>query len=432
MKVNYDLAVVKKSNALVESSYKLSANEQKILLIFMSMIKQSDRDFHVYKIPVQTLAKVLDVKTGNIYTDVRSVVRSLQSKTLSIYRDDEKSILDVNWLSSAKYYLGEGMVELVFDPTLKPYLLNLKQKFTTYRLKDVAKLKSNFSIRIFELLKQFENLGSRVIAIKELREILEILPNQYTLYANFKKKVLLKAQEELTKQSNLTFDFEEVKECRKVIKIRFIIKRQLAVQAEQLDFSIIRDIEDEEINTELDKLVELLPGQYQKQVTIRKKLAENLEKHGFDYVARNIAYSNANSNAINKGKNILKKSNYRGYLTKSLKNDFGLEFQEDKIIKQASAKATKEEQEYKAALDIAKQKKILAEKMAVDLIEEQKELTQKHIAKLSSGKLKELEEEAIQAMDEGVKNIVINRKTGWKPNLQLKMNEVLRKRLFSD
>ena len=150
MKVDYNLAIVKKANALVESSYKLSTNEQKILLIFMSMIKQNDRDFYAYKIPVKTLSEVLDIKTGDIYTDVRLVVRSLQSKTLSIYREDEKSILDVNWLSSAKYYLGEGMVELTFEPKLKPYLLNLKEKFTTYRFKDVGNLKSNFSIRIFE------------------------------------------------------------------------------------------------------------------------------------------------------------------------------------------------------------------------------------------------------------------------------------------
>jgi len=423
MKVDYNLAIIKKANALVESSYKLSTNEQKILLIFMSMIKQNDRDFYSYKIPVKILSDVLDIKTGDIYADVRSVVRSLQSKTLSIYKAEEESILDVNWLSSAKYYLGEGMVELAFEPKLKPYLLNLKQKFTTYRLKDVSELKSNFSIRIFEFLKQFENIGSRTLSVQDLRDKLEILPNQYTLYANFKRKVLIKAQEELTKKSNLTFLFEEIKECRKIVKIRFIITRQLVSNTKQLDFSALREIEEASTNTELQKLIELLPEQYSKQISIHKKLTEHLGKYGFEYVARNIEYANTHSNAINKDKNLQKPSNYRGYLTKSLNNDFGLAFQEDKKMKKE-----KEELEIEQKRILAKQQE--AEKAALTLLEEQKELAKKHIATLSSAKLEELEHKAIEALEEPMKFIIKNKKTGWKTTLKLKMNELIRNRLF--
>jgi uncharacterized protein with von Willebrand factor type A (vWA) domain len=80
---------------------------------------------------------------------------------------------------------------------------------------------------------------------------------------------------------------------------------------------------------ELSKLLELLPKIYRKQQSIKKIMANFLEEHGFDYVARNIEYTNKNSNAAKPGANLTKGSNYRNYLAKALKSDFGLAHQED-------------------------------------------------------------------------------------------------------
>ena len=241
MKINYNLAVVTKANALIEACYKLSANEQKLILLLTSSIKRTDTDFQRYQVSVKSLAKAFGLKNTDIYNEVRAIVLGLQRKTLSIRQED--AFLDINWLSSAKYIFTKGIVELSFDSQLKPYLLNLKKRFTSYKFKDIAQLKSSFSIRIFELLKEFENIKSRVIPLVELRAMLKIKPTQYQTYFNFKNRVLLTAQKELTKKSSLTFEFEAIKECRKVIAIRFIIKEQTAIQVAQLDSTSIKDIE---------------------------------------------------------------------------------------------------------------------------------------------------------------------------------------------
>lgn len=112
-----------------------------------------------------------------------------------------------------------------FDPLLKPFLLELSSKFTSYRLANIVKLKSTYAIRIYELLKQYENLKERTISLENLRYYLDAM-DIYPNYANFKQRVLKPTQKELNQKTDISFDFEEIKSGRKVQKIRFIIRGQ--------------------------------------------------------------------------------------------------------------------------------------------------------------------------------------------------------------
>jgi len=110
------------------------------------------------------------------------------------------NILKVAWLSGVRVLRGEGIVEMEFSPYLKPYLLQLKKRFTSYKLQDVIQLKSAYSVRIYELLKQYETLGQRIFTIDELRYILAIQENEYKLYHQFKQRILLHSQNEIKKK----------------------------------------------------------------------------------------------------------------------------------------------------------------------------------------------------------------------------------------
>ena len=95
-----------------------------------------------------------------------------------------------NDLVLAKYLRQEGAVLLCFDPKLKPYLLQLKGNFTCSRLDMLLNFKSQYTMRIYNLLKQYEGLGERQIEVDFLREILGLRENQYKRYNDFKKDIL--------------------------------------------------------------------------------------------------------------------------------------------------------------------------------------------------------------------------------------------------
>ncbi len=225
-KKNFNTSLIVKSNSLIEASYKLTLQEQRIILFMASMIQPNDEDFKPIKIDINEFINLIKITGHSKYNEIKEITKQLRKRDLIIKSD--KSELQIGWLSSAEYFQGEGYVELEFSPKLKPYLLQLKERFTKYYLQNIIQLSHSYSIRFYELLKQYEKIGWRIFELKELREILGISGNEYVLFANFKQKILEPAKKELqtkAEQGNLdlSFDYEEIKLSRKVDKIKFII-----------------------------------------------------------------------------------------------------------------------------------------------------------------------------------------------------------------
>ncbi|MGR5897571.1 hypothetical protein ACT7C8_01455 [Bacillus cereus] len=77
------------------------------------------------------------------------------------------------------------------------------------------KLKSIYSIRIYELLKQYENLKERTLSLETLRyyvDAIKIYPN----YANFKQRILKPVQKELKNNTDISFEFTEIKRTQSI------------------------------------------------------------------------------------------------------------------------------------------------------------------------------------------------------------------------
>jgi plasmid replication initiation protein len=410
--------LVRKSNALIEASYKLYASEKRVILFLASMIKPEDKDFKRYKLSIKEFAKISGLKHKGEYAQVREITKRLINRFLEIQTPN--GILQTSWLSSAEYIEGSGEVILQFDSNLKPFLLQLRERFTRYNLGQAIRLKSIYSIRIYELLKQYEKIGERVMMVDDLRHKLGLEKGQYRNFNSFKVYVLSSAQSELAEKTDISFEFEEIKIGRRVGKIRFFIKsRQLMTR--QLFFA--EDLPVQNAPDELSKLLELLPEIYRKQQSIKKIMANFLEEHGFDYVARNIQYTNQNSNAARPGANLTKGSNYRNYLTKALKNDFGLAYQEDMEAAQQKESSQKEKQRKQAEQDRLEREKIERER---DLANQAKE----YMKNFSNQELQELETEAIQTLDPELKEKALKNRVAGNFTIKRAMEKIVIERFL--
>jgi len=215
--------LVVKSNYLIEAPYRLSLQEQRIVFLMISIIKADDKDFSFYRFSIKYFQEMVGVKGEGSYDKLKAITIKLRKRDLIIHRPDG-SELQTGWVSSADYMPGEGCVELCFDPKLKPYLLGLKEFFTKYSLDNVLSLRKAYSIRMYEILKQYENIGDRTLKVNTLKEILGIQSHEYKLYGHLKNKVLLPTQKEISKRTDIRFEFDEIKNGRKVVSIKFIIK----------------------------------------------------------------------------------------------------------------------------------------------------------------------------------------------------------------
>jgi plasmid replication initiation protein len=83
---------------------------------------------------------------------------------------------------------------------------------------------SVYAIRFYGFCKEFERFGKFQFTVEEMRRMFN-LENKYELYGLFKQKVVVKAQDELIKNSDLIFDFNEIKEGKKVVALQFVIRK---------------------------------------------------------------------------------------------------------------------------------------------------------------------------------------------------------------
>jgi len=218
--------LVTKSNDLINALFELSVQEQRLVLILISLINpKEDENFKLYKIPIDLFKKAVGLSSAGYYTELDQLTTKLMQRVFTV-KLKPKGFLKFNWLAFCQYKSGQGYIELEISEHMKPYLLDLKSHYTSYRLKNVLPLRSGYSIRLYELLKQYEAIRERYFEVGELRQILQISDKEYKLYADFKRKVILKAEKELPLKTDIAFTFKEKKgKGKKVEGIIFFIKR---------------------------------------------------------------------------------------------------------------------------------------------------------------------------------------------------------------
>lgn len=228
-KSNKGITLIKKSNNLVESRYKFDIWETRFFLSVLAHIQKEHIDFKTYRIRYKDVIKTFGLKSGDAYASLREAAKSLIRKTVrttysvnGIERQQERNLI------SAIDYMSEGQVgtenheyiDVVVHDEMKPFLLQLSKNFTAYDLRNVAQL-GVYSIRLYELLKQYESIGSRVLEVDEMKKMFE-LDTEYPKYNDFYRWVIMPSEVEINKYTDLMImDIEKIKEGRRVVALRF-------------------------------------------------------------------------------------------------------------------------------------------------------------------------------------------------------------------
>lgn len=228
------LPVVKR-NPLVEAKFKTTALEYKILMVAASKISSSDDVLKDISFTVDEFCSLLGVEADGMYDYMKRACERLVGKPVSVKNSTMKEYVTDHdmgnegytifpWLHHIKY--NNSTVKIRFHEYMKPLLLYVlgNEEYTKYLLENITKCDSIYSMRIYELLKQYQKIGERVIEVQELREMLGIQKKEYKLYADLKRRVLEQAKKEINEKTDIRMDYEELKQGRKVVAIKFYVK----------------------------------------------------------------------------------------------------------------------------------------------------------------------------------------------------------------
>jgi len=217
---------VSKSNALIDSVYSLSALEQKVLISAISLLNSKEQENDtIYRLSISSLREVLKGNKGSFYSQIKQLTIDIMSKPFIYYDKNEGRTLQGSWFASCEYIDNEGVVEIEFSIKVKKLLLGLSRDFTSYMLGYAVRLKSKYSIRMYELMKRLENLNRKTLSVEELRMKLGV-GNNYPRYSQFKQYVLETTKKEINLYTDIKVLYKESREGgRKVVKLTFTIRK---------------------------------------------------------------------------------------------------------------------------------------------------------------------------------------------------------------
>lgn len=370
LKAERGITIVVKSNDLNEARYQMSLREQKLFLYMISLVNPNDnpQDNPTYGFYLTEVLDIIYSKGKNLhshYSHFKRIVKGLHKISLEFVNKKGKyeTFSLVHLLEKVYVEQNTGLVQFTIPGDLIEHLFNLKTKFIQYNFENISSLRSIYSIRMYELLKQYQRLGYRKFTIEQFREQLK-LEGKYSEYKTLKKWVILVAQKELKISTDIYFDFKEHKTGRKVIEITFYVKKNKNVNIEPIpnpdkptlfDNTII-DVEAKIVKTSLPiEIMKLLAT-----IGIKEKVAENLYLYALDNCDHQnlIALFEEKVSIYKKQSKKSKISNPSGFLRKALYEDY-----KDEILPKEQEKAERlkkeKEKEEKTKNLIEKRRSIL-------------------------------------------------------------------------
>ena len=216
--------VVFQHNNLIEARYSLTLQEKRLILWLISKVRHDEENFKKHELTVREFTTLMELNGHANYKELQKITLGLMKKILVIKNPDEKTLTQVAWINYAHYEEGTGKIQVSFSDAMKPFLLHLKSKFTAIEITDLMQFKSIHAIRIYELLKQYQDIGERILTVEEIKECCGV-QGKLKQYVEFEKYLLLIAKREINEKSDIYFEFERHKHVRKIVGIKFIISK---------------------------------------------------------------------------------------------------------------------------------------------------------------------------------------------------------------
>lgn len=231
---------VTKQHALSRAYYRFGLVEKRCMEAMISKLNPMRHD-NVQEIELKVLdyAKAFQVSDKIAYRDLASAVHGLMRTVITADRPNgKKGRIEFTLMSKAEYMEDEGRILCVFNPLVVPYLMGLKEKFSSYPLKNAVDFSSSYTWRFYELLvswakdkKETDGLfvGWFTPSVEELREMLGVPPSYK--WESFNRQVLVIAERELREKASIHMDITRIKTSRKIthLKIEFIQSDQIPI-----------------------------------------------------------------------------------------------------------------------------------------------------------------------------------------------------------
>lgn len=182
-----------------------------------------------HKLSAKEFSEVFSADLSNSYKFLYKACKKLMKTSITLEKPELSEIWEINVCSMAVYNKREGSITIELTDRIMPYIAQVKEKFVLYNLREIAKFGSLYTTRLYELIQEFKETGWMLKSLDQLRAIFAV-GNKFKMYGHFKKKILSHACQEINDNYDMGLKFEEIKEGRKVVAVKFFFKQTIINQ----------------------------------------------------------------------------------------------------------------------------------------------------------------------------------------------------------
>lgn len=218
---------VVKANRMVKAKTSFTKLEHRIVAALIAQIDRGQESFEKQTVSLRSIMERAGVESTEIFRKAKEICDRLIEKGIGVSTYDEERgqvYTAYTLFRECRYVEREGVIEAKFEEEMRPFLLQLKNRFTMYSLNCFLRLPSRHSMRIYELLKMREDLGAMRISVEEFRKTLG-LEDSYEYFTDLKRHVVEKARKQVAEHTDIEFTYKVEREGRKATGLRFFVRR---------------------------------------------------------------------------------------------------------------------------------------------------------------------------------------------------------------
>ncbi|KUL05954.1 RepB family plasmid replication initiator protein, partial [Bacillus licheniformis] len=234
-------------NALIQSVAKMQKTALKMFELAVSCIDTENLpENNTVYLSKKELFSFFEVSSSSKHSQFKEAIEFMQKQAYFKIKSNKalgieyESIVPIPYVKWNDY---NDEVTIQFSEHIMPYLINLKAEFTQYKISELQKLNSKYSIILYRWLsmnynqyehysvkggrraEQVEAYRNPSITVKELREITDTI-NEYKAMTNFTRKILKEPLEEINAHTSFNVTYEKKKAGRSIDSIVFHIEKK--------------------------------------------------------------------------------------------------------------------------------------------------------------------------------------------------------------
>ncbi|MCT1227868.1 RepB family plasmid replication initiator protein [Lactococcus lactis] len=234
-------------NALIQSVAKMQKTALKMFELAVSCIDTENLpENNTVYLSKKELFSFFEVSSSSKHSQFKEAIEFMQKQAYFKIKSNKalgieyESIVPIPYVKWNDY---NDEVTIQFSEHIMPYLINLKAEFTQYKISELQKLNSKYSLILYRWLSmqynQYEHYSAKggrraeqveayrnpSITVKELREITDTI-KEYKAMTNFTRKILKEPLEEINHHTSFNVTYDKIKKGRSIDSIVFHIEKK--------------------------------------------------------------------------------------------------------------------------------------------------------------------------------------------------------------